>query len=128
MNKLKTKEKIESWLKEMNIKEYLINQNLTVDIFSNVNLSMKKLKKIPIKFGIINGNFDCSDNELTTLEGFPEKVGNKIELNNNKLPKDLIYLLEQNKGNELPIIQTYNFKEQMNQELTFNSINKKLKI
>ncbi len=38
-------------------------------LMSNVNLCNKKLTKLPLKFNKVNGYFDCSSNNLTTLEG-----------------------------------------------------------
>ena len=38
-----------------------------------------------IKFGKISGNFDCHDNQLTSLEGAPEKVGGSFHCYNNQL-------------------------------------------
>ena len=40
------KEEIGDWLKKMNIKQYTINRNLTVDVYDNVNISQKELKYI----------------------------------------------------------------------------------
>ena len=28
-----------------------------------------------VRFGVVTGNFHCSDNQLTSLEGAPQKVG-----------------------------------------------------
>ena len=55
----KTKEEIEDWLKKMNIKQYTINRNLTVDVYDNVNISQKELKYIPIQFRIVTNDFYC---------------------------------------------------------------------
>ena len=52
----------------MEIKNYIINEDLTVDVNSEVYILDKELKEIPIRFGIVNGNFDCSYNELTNFE------------------------------------------------------------
>ena len=41
--------------------------------------------KLKIRFGKVGGNFDCSYNELTTLEGAPKKVGGDFGCYNNKL-------------------------------------------
>ena len=56
------------------IKNYTINGD-TVDVNGDVDLSKKRLTKLPLKFGIVTGDFYCSYNELTSLEGAPEKVG-----------------------------------------------------
>lgn len=70
----KTKDDITSWLDLMHIEEYVINEDLTVDVNKSVNLSQKTLIKLPVKFNIINGNFNCSSNSLHTLEGCPNII------------------------------------------------------
>lgn len=45
-----------------------------VDGLYNVNGSVRldeRVEKLPCKFGKVTGNFDCWDNDLITLEGFP---------------------------------------------------------
>jgi hypothetical protein len=44
------------------------------DCRDNVNLSRNNLKRMPLKFGLIENNFFCENNELTSLEGGPTKV------------------------------------------------------
>jgi hypothetical protein len=54
---------------------YTIQSDGTVNVNGNVNMSHKKLNKIPVKFGKVTGNFDCSYNLLTSLEGSTVLVG-----------------------------------------------------
>jgi hypothetical protein len=82
---LQTKEEIKAWLNKYEVKNYTINDNLTVDVSGNVNLFNKQLEEIPFKFGIVNGTFDCSYNELTSLEFSPNKVVGYFDCNHNKL-------------------------------------------
>ena len=84
------KEDIENWLRKMKIENYIINKDLTVNVNGDVDLSYKYLKKIPIQFNIINGNFYCNNNELTSLKGCPHEVKKRFTCNNNKLV-NLIY-------------------------------------
>lgn len=50
-------------------------ENGLVNVSGSFDASYNHLKDLDgIKFGIINGDFDISDNELTTLEGCPEEV------------------------------------------------------
>ncbi|NCP98095.1 hypothetical protein GW796_07220 [archaeon] len=44
--KLQTKEKIEKWLYEYGIEKYIINDNLTIDVNGDVDLSDKDLIEI----------------------------------------------------------------------------------
>lgn len=46
-----------------------------VNVTGNVYLSSLGLTELPIKFGKVGGHFDCSYNELTSLEGSPREVG-----------------------------------------------------
>lgn len=41
--------------------------------------------KLPLRFGKVNAEFDCSDCGLTTLEGAPSYVWDDFKCNNNKL-------------------------------------------
>ena len=66
------------------IKNYKVVNGL-VNVNGNVNLMMKKLKKLPLKFGVVTGSFRCEYNELTSLEGAPNKVGGGFNCGDNKL-------------------------------------------
>lgn len=66
----------EAWLKEMGIKNYLIDSDsLVVDVDGNVDISNKGIDELPVQFGRISGDFDCSHNKLTQLIGAPKYVG-----------------------------------------------------
>ena len=72
------------------IKEYkLVFNNAAICYDANCSVSVDKRivkdGKLKIKFGIINGDFDCAKNELTTLEGAPKSVSGYFNCNNNKL-------------------------------------------
>ena len=69
----------------MKIKNYVINEDLTVDVNEYVNISYKNLKEIPIRFGIINGGFNCNSNHLTSLKGCPQKISGTFYCVDNKL-------------------------------------------
>ena len=56
-----------------------------VHVDGSVHIPFRKIKKLPIKFGIVTGNFQCFNNELTTLEGSPRDVGGDFRCQNNKL-------------------------------------------
>jgi regulator of sigma D len=61
----------------------------TISVNGNVNLRRKPkvFKKITknYKFGYVSGNFNCSNNNLTSLEGAPEEVGGYFICEYNKL-------------------------------------------
>ena len=81
----KTREEVEIWLVLMNVKNYVINDDLTVDVNSRVDLSFKDLKDVPIKFNKIEGDFNCSDNNLTSLEGCPTVINGGFHCGFNNL-------------------------------------------
>ena len=67
------------------ITNYTWNDDGTLDVDGNVNLDFKKLKELPFKFGKVNGDFYCSNNNLTSLEGAPREVGGEFSCSNNNL-------------------------------------------
>lgn len=77
--------KIEQTLKKYGIKNYIINDDFTVDVNGTVNLSEKKLTVLPVQFRHVSGDFFCSQNELTTLKGSPQTVGSTFNCSDNKL-------------------------------------------
>ena len=106
--KTKRCNEIAEWLTEHDIKNYTINDDFSIDVNGNVNLELKDLTELPdhIQFGVVRGNFVCTDNnlaslrgvprvvgqgfycdinKLTSLEGAPEKVGEKFDCNYNQL-------------------------------------------
>jgi len=78
---------IEKWLKEMNIKEYNLNNDLTINVYTNVYFFGKNLVKFPdyIQFNRITGLFNCRDNNLSSLKGCPLYVGYYFDCAGNKL-------------------------------------------
>jgi hypothetical protein len=79
------KSEIDKICKKYKIKNYTINPDGSIDVDGNVNLGNKFLTKLPIKFNKVSGWFDCSWNELTSLEGCPKEVGRHFYCYDNKL-------------------------------------------
>ena len=75
---------IEKICKNLGIEDFQIVDGL-VNVLGNVNISAKKLKKIPVKFGRVEGYFWCHNNQLTSLEGSPQSVGRDFDCYNNQL-------------------------------------------
>jgi len=69
-------EKVKSFLSHIKIKEddYRIYDNLSVDVFCDVDMSQRGLTEIPIKFNLIAGNFDCSMNKLKNVINSPDTI------------------------------------------------------
>jgi hypothetical protein len=87
----KDKSKIKEKLDYYGIENYTINDDGTIDVDGNVNLSYSylrhdsKLKKIPFNFGEVTGYFNCSGHNITSLEGSPYYVGKNFNCSSNKL-------------------------------------------
>jgi len=64
---------------------YTINDDGSIDVDGNVNLSRKKLTKIPFNFSKVSGSFYCTNNQLTSLKGAPNTVGGYFSCSNNQL-------------------------------------------
>lgn len=83
---MKNLSEIEAWLKEHAINNFMIAEDFEVTVQGNVNLNEKlNGKKLPIKFKMVDGYFDISNNNLTTLEGCPKIVTKDFNCSKNKL-------------------------------------------
>lgn len=67
------------------IRDFTINENGSVDVNGNVRMMNMTLDKIPIKFGRVSGEFDCSHNRITSLEGCPDWVGGRFNCTFNRI-------------------------------------------
>ncbi len=85
IEKYDSAEAIESLLEELEIDDYRINKDLSVDVNGDVHLEEMGLTKIPIKFRIVKGDFSISGNKITSLEGCPIKVQGDFECNANPI-------------------------------------------
>ena len=64
-----------------------INSRGEIDVSGDVNISHQNLNSILQlgQFGEVSGNFDCSNNNLRTLEGAPKRTGGEFSARENKL-------------------------------------------
>jgi hypothetical protein len=78
--------KIEIWCRR-NLSNYTINPDGTIDVDGNVELYklLGSIRKLSVKFGKVSGDFDCSINNLTSLEGCPNYVGGDFDCSMNSL-------------------------------------------
>lgn len=111
----KDKQAVESWLNLMDIENYTIEGDLTVDVKGDVNISGKELVALPVQFGKVEGKFDCSNNKLKQLIGAPKSVV-EFDCSSN----DLFNLLFSPKEAEV-------FKCSNNRILSFGGVPAKLK-
>jgi hypothetical protein len=66
------------------ISDYTINDDETIDVNENVRFNLY-FKKLPLKFSNIEGYFDCSYNNLNTLQGCPVRVSDCFNCTRNRL-------------------------------------------
>ena len=83
------REGVEVWLDFHDVENYTINEDLSVDVSGVVDLSGKSLIVIPIRFGIVGGDFNCDNNKLLTLEFCPSDVGGSFYCFDNKITTNL---------------------------------------
>ncbi len=76
---------IEHICDQYGIEKYTINSDGSIDVNDNVYLNNKGLARIPIKFNKVSGNFDCSYNFITSLEGCPNFVGRDFACSGNEI-------------------------------------------
>tara|TARA_X000000368_G_scaffold101260_1_gene78094 strand:+ start:2195 stop:2932 length:738 start_codon:yes stop_codon:yes gene_type:complete len=67
------------------IYHYDIDEQGRINTSYSVSLSDLGLEELPVKFGIVNGSFNISNNNLTNLKGLPEIVDGVLSVNSNKL-------------------------------------------
>ena len=57
------------------ITNYTVNDDGTIDVNGNVDLSNYRLTQLPLRFNRVTGYFHCDYNKLTTLKGSPRWIG-----------------------------------------------------
>ena len=79
-----THQSIHSICKRYHITDYTINEDGSIDVHGKVDLSNQVFgrTKLPLKFRNVTGNFYCSSNQLTSLEGGPRFVGGHFHCSN----------------------------------------------
>jgi hypothetical protein len=71
--------------KQYGIINYTVNDDGSIDVDGNVDLSVEILTELPLRFNKVTGYFTCSSNKLTTLKGCPRYVGDYFSCINNRL-------------------------------------------
>lgn len=74
----------------ISIDTFTLDEFGKLNVTGNVKICDTKLKKLPLKFGKVSGDFHCHLNKLTTLKYAPQTVGGDFNCSNNKL-KSLKY-------------------------------------
>jgi hypothetical protein len=78
-------ETIHDICKRYKITNYTINDDGSIDVNGNVNLSFNYLIELPLRFNKVSDNFICSHNQLTSLKGCPKYIGGYFSCYNNRL-------------------------------------------
>ena len=85
------KNAIRKWMNQMDIDpdDYSINDDFTIDSFSDVNLMNKGMEELPsyIKFREIHGSFYAGGNPWKSLDGFPSIIQEDLQINSPSVEK-----------------------------------------
>jgi hypothetical protein len=76
---------IDAICKKYRIENYTINEDGSIDVNGHIDLTYKKLTKLPLKLRNVMGHFYCSNNKLVSLEGAPQKVRGIFSCSDNQL-------------------------------------------
>lgn len=76
---------IEKYRIKLDTKNITITEQGLIDIAGDVSITNSKLKKLPLSFGRVTGNFHCSSNQLISLKGCPVFVGGSFNCFGNQL-------------------------------------------
>lgn len=79
------KNRIDAICERYNIQDYDILNDGSINVNEKVFLKHQNLTRLPLKFNVVLGGFNCMHNQLTTLEGAPKSVYGNFECNNNQL-------------------------------------------
>jgi hypothetical protein len=80
-----THSEINSICKHYGIENYSINEDGLVDVDGDVCIVRNNWGKFLIPFGHVTGDFRCSENQLTSLDGSPHKVGGDFHCYHNNI-------------------------------------------
>ena len=76
---------IEEICEKYNIRNYIINDDGSIDVDGDVFIYDEGLTEIPLKFNKVTGSVNFIQNKLTSLEGCPKEVGSFFDCRDNKL-------------------------------------------
>lgn len=80
-----TREEVEKLCKKYNLRFYTINDDLSVDVEDNVELSRKYLDYIPLNFNYVKYTFFCDLNDLSSFKGCPKEIGGDLRITSNDI-------------------------------------------
>ena len=68
---LDNREDISDFLHYIGVQKFTILDDMRVSTREDIHLSNMQLTHLPLRFCVVTGKFDCSNNKLTSLEGAP---------------------------------------------------------
>ena len=77
--------KIKKICSKLDIVDYVINDDGTLDVEGDVFIYEGEFAKLPLRFNKVGGDFYCNHNNLTTLIGSPVFVGGEFDCSENNL-------------------------------------------
>lgn len=81
---LKTKKEIIYWLDSLYIDDYIVNDDLTVNVYNKVYIN-KKMPTFKAQFNEVEGSFVCSNIGLVSLKGAPKITKDTFNCSDNEL-------------------------------------------
>jgi hypothetical protein len=102
---------ITKWLDEMGVKNYIINDDFTINGNMHIDLGAKNLIELPnyIQFNTVNGSFFIQNNNLCNLKGCPFFIKSDFSCSRNKL-KTLEYFPKVVDGDVFTYLNLTEFK------------------
>lgn len=76
---------IEKYRIKLDTKNIIITKQGLIDVDDDVSITNSRLKRLPLSFGKVTGNFHCSSNRLISLKGCPVWVGGSFNCYGNQL-------------------------------------------
>jgi hypothetical protein len=76
------------WLKQANITNYTINDDLSIDVSSDIIIQRSQMSgftNLPVKFRTVYGSFHMENLPLTTLKGCPDEVDGVFNISRSKI-------------------------------------------
>lgn len=76
---------VQSWLHQFDIYNYVILDDLSVNIKGDVYLHNTHIEEFKVQFNEVSGSFICSYNRLKSLKGSPRIVEKTFDCSNNQI-------------------------------------------
>jgi hypothetical protein len=79
------RERIEDWLEEMNVNNYIINDDLSIFLKKHLRIMKVDIRELPsyINFSVCDGYFYMGYCQLISMRGFPRHISNYFDVPNN---------------------------------------------